>query len=123
MICSFVSTADGIRCERCGHELAGNRTRVFRACDAAPKEAQSLLKKAANFAAAAAQHVAAGAPMASEAEVARRHDICTACPHFDGKACGLCGCPVSRERSLISKLSWADQKCPDDPPRWNPVEG
>jgi len=74
-------------------------------------------------AAAAAKHVAAGAPMASEAEVQRRHDICTACPHFDGKACGLCGCPVARERKWLSKLSWADQNCPDDPPRWGPVEG
>jgi hypothetical protein len=83
----------------------------------------SLLQKAANFAAAAAQHVAAGAPMASQAEVQRRHDICTACPHFDGKACGLCGCPVARERKWLSKLSWADQKCPDDPPRWGAVEG
>jgi hypothetical protein len=72
----------------------------------------TLLQKAANFAAAAAQHVAAGAPMASEAEVQRRHDICTACPHFDGKACGLCGCPVARERKWLSKLS-----C------WGPVEG
>jgi len=123
MICTFVSTTSGIRCEQCGYELAGSRTRVFRACDAAPKESPSLFQKAANFAAAAAQHVAAGAPMASEAEVARRHDICTACPHFDGKACGLCGCPVNRERNWLSKLSWTDQKCPDDPPRWGPVEG
>lgn len=83
----------------------------------------SLLHKAANFAAAAAQHIAAGAPMASEAEVQRRHDICTACPHFDGKACGKCGCPINRERTWLSKLSWADQSCPDDPPRWRPVSG
>jgi len=82
------------------------------------KSQPSLFQKAANFAAAAAQHVAAGAPMASEAEVQRRHAICTACPHFDGKACGLCGCPVARERKWLSKLSWADQRCPDDPPRW-----
>jgi hypothetical protein len=88
-----------------------------------PLQPPTLLQKAANFAAAAAQHVAAGAPMASEAEVQRRHDICTACPHFDGRACGLCGCPVARERKWLSKLSWADQKCPDDPPRWGPVEG
>jgi hypothetical protein len=87
------------------------------------KPGPTLLRKAANFAAAAAQHVAAGAPMASEAEVERRHAICTACPHYDGKACGLCGCPVARERKWLSKLSWADQRCPDDPPRWGPVEG
>ncbi len=87
------------------------------------KDAPSLLQKAANFAAAAVHHVAAGAPMASEADVQRRHDICTACPHFDGKACGKCGCPISRERAWLSKLSWADQSCPDDPPRWGPVSG
>lgn len=72
----------------------------------------SLLTKAANFAAAAVQHVAAGAPLASEEEVARRHDICKGCEFFDGSACSKCGCPIVRERQYISKLSWADQKCP-----------
>jgi hypothetical protein len=123
MQCDFAPYESGLRCTRCSYVLHKRYERVFRACDAAPIEPVSIVQKAVSFAAAAAQHVAAGAPMASQAEVARRHDICTACPHFDGKACGLCGCPVNRERTWLSKLSWADQKCPDDPPRWGPVEG
>jgi hypothetical protein len=123
MLCVFVEHADGLRCTRCSFVLSKKYAKVFRRCDASPNDGPSLLQKAANFGTAAAQHVAAGAPMASEAEVQRRHDICTACPHFDGKACGLCGCPVQRERKWLSKLSWADQKCPDEPPRWGPVEG
>lgn len=78
-----------------------------------------FFERAKNFSLAAAQHIAAGAPMASEAEVQRRHDICTACPHFDGKACGKCGCPISRERTWLSKLSWADQSCPVG--KWGPA--
>lgn len=87
----------------------------------APKPGVSLLTKAANFATAAAKHVAAGAPMASDEEVARRHDICRGCEHFDGKACRQCGCPVVRERKYLSKLSWADSSCPVG--KWGPVTG
>jgi hypothetical protein len=72
----------------------------------------SLLQKAANFAASAAAHVAAGMPQASEEEVARRFAICETCEHFDGKACRQCGCAVVRERKFLSKLSWANEKCP-----------
>lgn len=72
----------------------------------------SLVQKAANFATAAVQHVAAGMPMASDEEVARRFAICQACEHFDGDACRKCGCAVKRERTFFSKLSWASQSCP-----------
>lgn len=82
------------------------------------KSPPSLAQKAINFATAAAKHVAAGAPMASEQEVARRFAICQQCQHFDGKACGKCGCPVVRERKFLSKLSWADQSCPVG--KWGP---
>lgn len=79
----------------------------------------SLIQKAMNFAAAAAKHVAAGAPMASDEEVARRFAICQGCEFFDGKACAQCGCPVNRERAYLSKLSWADQSCPVG--KWGPA--
>lgn len=72
----------------------------------------TFLQKAKNFAAAAVQHVAAGAPMASDEEVARRFSICQGCEFYDGKACMKCGCPIVRESKFISKLSWADQSCP-----------
>jgi cytochrome c553 len=81
----------------------------------------SLLKKAANFAASAAAHVAAGMPQASEDEVARRFAICEGCEHFDGQACRQCGCPVVREKKFLSKLSWAGESCPVG--KWGPVPG
>jgi hypothetical protein len=76
------------------------------------KPGVSLVTKAKNFAASAARHIAAGAPQASEEEVARRFAICEGCEHFDGKACRQCGCPVVREKKFLSKLSWANEKCP-----------
>jgi cytochrome c553 len=79
----------------------------------------SLLQKAANFAASAAAHVAAGMPQASEDEVARRFAICEGCEHFDGQACRQCGCPVVREKKFLSKLSWAGESCPVG--KWGPV--
>jgi len=72
----------------------------------------SLAQKAVNFVSSAAKHVAAGAPLASEEEVARRFAICQSCEFYDGKACEKCGCPVVREKKFISKLSWANESCP-----------
>jgi len=75
-------------------------------------DAPSFLTKVKNFASAAVSHVAAGMPMASDEEIIRRHDICLGCEHLKDNACELCGCPISREFGYVSKLSWADQKCP-----------
>lgn len=80
----------------------------------------SLLTKAANFATSAARHVAAGMPRATQEQVDARFAVCQGCPHFDGKACRLCGCPVVREQAYISKLSWANEKCPAG--KWGPVQ-
>ena len=93
----------------------GDRLTVDETHPAYPRAAKpdlSLLQKAANFAASAARHVAAGAPQASDEEVARRFAICEGCEHFDGKACRQCGCPVVREKKFLSKLSWAGESCP-----------
>jgi len=79
----------------------------------------SLASKVVNFATASAKHLAAGAPMASEEEIKRRHAICVACEFFDGSACKKCGCPVIREKHYLSKLSWADQSCPVG--KWGPA--
>lgn len=77
-----------------------------------PGDEISFLGKIRSFATAAAQHVAAGMPMASDAEILRRHDICMACPFFRNNTCAKCGCPISRARGYVSKLSWADSECP-----------
>lgn len=77
-----------------------------------PRAKPSLAKKAVNFVSSAAKHVAAGAPLASEEEVARRFAICQSCEFYDGKACEKCGCPVVREKKFLSKLSWANESCP-----------
>lgn len=85
-----------------------------------PKTELSLLQKAKNFAASTAKHVAAGMPQASDEEVARRFAICEGCEFYDGKACRKCGCPVVREKRFLSKLSWANEKCPVG--KWGPIQ-
>jgi len=75
-------------------------------------DAPGFLEKVKNFAVAAAGHVAAGMPMASDEEITRRHDICLKCEHLVNNACLQCGCPISRVKGYVSKLSWADQHCP-----------
>ena len=76
------------------------------------RESPGFIEKLKNFATAAAGHVAAGMPMASNEEIIRRHDICLGCEHLQNDACNLCGCPVARVRGYVSKLSWADSECP-----------
>jgi hypothetical protein len=111
------------RCRQRGYTLAdvqacivaedGDTITVDETHPAYPRQAApSLTRRAMNFAAAAAQHVAAGMPLADQAEIDRRHAICQQCQHFDGRACRECGCPVVRERHWRSKLSWAGQACP-----------
>jgi hypothetical protein len=97
-------------CVHCGHRA--QRMPTYRRCPAQGTDAQGILQKAKNFASAAASHVAAGMPMASDEEIIRRHDICRQCEHLVNDACNLCGCPVSRVAGYVSKLSWADQECP-----------
>jgi hypothetical protein len=85
------------------------------------EDGPSLVTKAANFAASAAKHLAAGMPQATDEQVAERFAICQGCEHFDGKACRKCGCPVVREKKFLSKLSWAGESCPVG--KWGPVAG
>lgn len=112
------TTLDAVRA--CIVSEDGDKITVDETHEAYPKAPPKppLAQRAANFAVAAAQHVAAGAPLASEGEVERRHAICQSCEFFDGKACSKCGCPVVRERQYISKLSWAEQSCPVG--KWGP---
>ena len=76
------------------------------------RSAPGFLEKVKNFATAAAGHVAAGMPMATDEEIIRRHDICLGCEYLQDNACTQCGCPVARVRGYVSKLSWADSECP-----------
>jgi hypothetical protein len=94
---------------------------LFRDNAKQPLRSASLAAKARNFATSAAKHLASGMPRASDEEIARRFAICQACEHFDGKACRQCGCPVVREKKFLSKLSWANEKCPVG--KWGPVSG
>lgn len=72
----------------------------------------SLMEKAANFAKSAVNHVAAGMPKATQEEVDRRFVICQGCEFLKDGACVKCGCPIVRQAKFISKLSWANEKCP-----------
>jgi hypothetical protein len=74
------------------------------------EEPPGLLERAASFAAAVAEHVAAGFPETSTTEASRRLAICHACPggHYRAERdiCDLCGC------SMRLKVTWAEQRCP-----------
>jgi hypothetical protein len=87
----------------------------------------SLLRKAGNFVTAAAHHVAAGSPSATDEQVTERFAICQDCELFEAKitvsetnqivqgTCNhpSCGCSLKRVGLTgRNKLRWADQECP-----------
>ena len=124
--CDFSN--DSHKCPSCGFQSRyPNAVRVCRvdfmqpAPDLTRHDAPSFLAKVRNFASAAVWHVAAGMPIASDAEIIRRHDICLTCEHLVNDACNLCGCPVARAAGYVSKLSWADQECPAG--KWGKADG
>lgn len=81
--------------------------------------APSLIQQAANFTASAARHVASGLRHATDEEVERRYAICQTCEFLRGGACTKCGCGVSRQRKFLSKLHWANERCPIG--KWGPA--
>jgi len=121
--CGHVTSIAGLRrqCGRVVQEYAAFDSQNAPQPDLARTDAPSFLTKVKNFASAAVSHVAAGMPMASDAEIIRRHDICLTCEHLVNDACNLCGCPVARVAGYVSKLSWADQECPAG--KWGRVDG
>ncbi len=104
-----------------------------------PGEGPGNVRRAANFASAAAAHAVNGMPQASQEDVEARLAICRACPLYrvlppnkipkslaeldEVGTCThkSCGCYLhSHPTANPSKLRWADQKCPLN--KWLPVE-
>ena len=132
--CELVSLQDGDRwqhrCEAC--RLSVRSKKATLACalvstdtspvpEVAPQPPKkaipiepSLPRRLANFTQAAASHLLAGLPQASQTEIDRRFAICQTCQHFNGRHCThtSCGCTVSSELKFLNKLAWADQRCP-----------
>lgn len=105
-----------------GHE---ERVAAMSVSPPSPVEPPSYPSRVASFVGAVAGHIAAGAPTVSAEVKESRLAICRTneCGHYraadSGPACLACGCG---QRGLELKTSWADQRCPLDPPRWGSVD-
>lgn len=75
-----------------------------------------LMAMAGSFARSAIAHAANGSRLASPEVQAERKRICFACSHLDKirDRCNICGCIF-----MDTKRSWASERCPLDPPRWD----
>lgn len=78
-----------------------------------------VARKVVNFAKSAVLHMASGMPMCTQEQIDARFSICQGCEFYKDGACQKCGCPLNREKQFISKLSWANEKCPVG--KWGPV--
>jgi len=111
-------------CKNCGFtsdKITAEHYPVTCACGATydKPNGPTIFKKVANFARAAASHIAAGRPETPPAALARRQEICEVCEHNSGGRCLKCGCGVTGE-GLLNKLAWADQACPVG--KWDRVD-
>lgn len=119
--CLATGTIDGERV-MFTREQYGELCRKYRGqvpAKAQPTPPPSLAQRVANFAASAAKHVASGMPMCTDEQIQARWAICQGCEFHQNGTCMKCGCPLVRERHYISKLSWANEKCPVG--KWGPV--
>jgi hypothetical protein len=81
------------------------------------KRPPGLARKALNFLRAKTSHVLAGSVEVPDEVWEERVNTCMLCPNRALDACSLCGCPVN------AKAKWAEQACPDTPPRWQAWPG
>ena len=116
--CELVSTPDEDRwrhkCAACRLSVRNKQATIPCVQSEVASQPPSLPRRLANFAQAAAKHLVAGLPPASQAEMDRRWVICQACELFDGRICthSHCGCNVSGSAKFLNKLAWAEQQCP-----------
>lgn len=95
--------------------------RATREARAEAPEGPGFFQMAANFAGAVMQHAREGFRHAPPEVQEQRLAICRAntCGFYgEGDRCLHSGCGCF----LTTKIDWADQSCPLDPPLWGPVE-
>lgn len=90
------------------------------------KGGPGLLRRAANFAGAAVNHVAGGSKLVDDATREWRRQQCLACTeYFDAKleTCThkQCGCGMKKQRGIIDALGWASKKCPIGRWQYEPI--
>lgn len=124
MLCEFTYVGNGYTCKNCGIFLStlDGMPPIFPCQKNTVREenenAVSFTQKIKNFAGAVASHAANGMKLASDETIIKRYDLCEKCEFFKNGSCSQCGCPIYRHKKFVSKLSWAEQKCPID--KWGP---
>lgn len=77
-----------------------------------PLKPPGMIKKALNYMASLAEHVASGSELVSDDEKAHRRKKCDDCQLRikSNDSCSLCGCPL-HETEIGDKLAWKTSKC------------
>lgn len=121
MLCNFLRLQDNwFRCVNCNLELRSpdGKPPIFPCKHSTVKKPNDTKKtfaeKVKNFAKASADHLSSGMKIASDEVISERYSICKNCEFFNNDTCSQCGCPIYQHKKYISKLAWAEQKCPVD---------
>ncbi len=117
MFCDFILIdINTYECNTCGTRLISTDGGVpIFICNKKISQSEdepSFLQKIKNFTQSSIEHIAGGLRYAKEETILQRYSICKTCEFFKNETCSKCGCPLFAHKKYISKLSWADQKCP-----------
>lgn len=132
MLCQPIRSGDAIICSACGRKFVILDAtippeRYYARCElstprepSTPRRRPGLARRVYSACRAAGRWVAAGMPVRTPERVDALFRICSACEHFAGTKCGVCGCPVNNDASTPrkNKLAMATESCPLEPPRW-----
>lgn len=53
-------------------------------------------------------------------KIQERLNVCMTCEHFTGSRCSVCGCGTTGNSSLLNKLAYPTEECPEG--KWSRVQ-
>ena len=59
----------------------------------------------------------------SQEEIDENHEVCKLCIYYEYQneengECGICGCPLNKEKKRANKIAYVSTKCPHPEPMW-----
>jgi hypothetical protein len=117
-LCTFYAIdIDSYQCIKCGVVIQSEDSVPIWPCRNTLQIKQQVkdntfLKKCKNFIGALWLQIISGFRLCSDSEILSRYNICQKCEFFNRGACSHCGCPIFRDKKLLSKLSWRSSHCP-----------
>lgn len=118
-LCTFYPIGiDTYQCSKCGVVIESDDFAPIWPCrsknivEHVTVKHYTFLDKCKSFLKALWLQIITGFKLCTNTEILYRYNICKGCEFFNNGACSHCGCPIFRDKKLLSKLSWRSSHCP-----------